>query len=199
MKGIFLDLETSGLDSRRHRVLEIAFKIIDLATGEELAAYHSVVKQGEAAWKGRDRESIRINGMSWDRVQTGKPEEEVCRDVIAVMQEQDIQRGKAVFICQNPSFDRAFFAQIVDTYEQERLLWPYHWLDFASMYWVLRIDEARSGQNSFPKHLQLSKDAIAQHYKLPPEQRPHQAMNGVDHLILCYKATVGLVPVTNSC
>ena len=42
MLGIFLDTETNGLNILRHRVLEIAFKIVDILTGEEIDAYHAV-------------------------------------------------------------------------------------------------------------------------------------------------------------
>ena len=55
-----------------------------------------------------------------------------------------IKRGEAVFICQNPYFDRAFFAQLIDPDTQEKNLWPYHWLDLASMFWVEAIRRRKS-------------------------------------------------------
>ena len=35
MKGIFLDLETTGLDPTQHCPIDIAFKVVELATGED--------------------------------------------------------------------------------------------------------------------------------------------------------------------
>jgi DNA polymerase-3 subunit epsilon/oligoribonuclease len=102
-----------------------------------------------------------------------------------------VKRGDAVFICQNPSFDRAFFAQLVDPDTQEKSLWPYHWLDLASMFWAKAIHCKQQSDGMWPWETGLSKDKIATAFFLPSEERPHRAMNGVDHLILCYKAVVG--------
>jgi oligoribonuclease len=191
MLGIFLDQETSGLDSSKQCVLEVAFRIIDLATGEQKAAYSSVIEQTEEAWKKRDTASITINGFTWEEVQLGKKVDEVAKEIRAIFKDVGIQRGKSVFICQNPSFDRAFFTQLIDTYTQERLFWPYHWLDFASMYWALEIEKCMRSHEPIPDELKLSKDMIAQRLNLPKEARPHRAMQGVDHLLLCYRHVVG--------
>ena len=38
----------------------------------------------------------------------------------------------------------------------------------------------------------LSKNTIARHYGMPPEEMPHCAINGVNHLIDCYSAVLEL-------
>jgi DNA polymerase-3 subunit epsilon/oligoribonuclease len=195
MLGIFLDQETTGLDSKKHRVLEIAFCVIDLATGEEKVSFDSVVKHSEDVWLARDPMSIQINGFTWDQVQTGKSEQELSIQIQKLLKNVGIVRGQSVFICQNPSFDRPFFAQLIDPYTQERLYWPYHWLDLASMYWALEVQKAkeldRTVHRAVPGELRLSKDSIAEAFQLPPEKRPHRARNGVEHLVLCYRHVVG--------
>ncbi len=191
MLGIFLDQETSGLDSLKHRVLEIAYTIVDLATGESLATYDAIIAQPQEVWAQRDPKSIAINGFRWDMLCTGKSEQQVREDIIATFKRVGIQRGKSVFICQNPSFDRVFFSQIIDPYAQERLFWPYHWLDFASMYWALEIQRCTQSKEPIPDELKLSKDSIAKAKQLPSEDRPHRAINGVRHLLLCYTSVVG--------
>jgi oligoribonuclease len=187
MLGIFLDIETSGLDSFHHRVLEIAFKIVDLEVGEEKYSYQSIVKQPKEVWEKRDLTSIEINGFTWEKALLGKEEFLIRREIIEIFTYLNIERGKGVFICQNPAFDRGFFSQLIDVYTQEQQQWPYHWLDFASMYWALRVKEGIIPDNEF----HLSKNAIAQHFQLPIENYPHSAMNGVDHLLLCYRTVVG--------
>ena len=191
MLGIFLDQETTGLDCNRHCVLEIAFRVIDLANGEEKIRYSQVITHSPEIWEKRDPISITINRFTWEEVQVGKSESEVSKEVKACFKTVGIQRGKSVFICQNPSFDRAFFAKLIDPYTQEKLFWPYHWLDFASMYWALEIEKCKRSGGLIPDELKLSKDTIAQALKLPGEARPHRAMQGVDHLILCYRTAVG--------
>lgn len=191
MFGIFLDLETTGLDSTQHRVVEIGLKLVELTTGEVLASYESLVRQTEEVWARHDPVSIQVNGMSYERVCQGRSEEEVGASVTQIFQHHNISRDNAVFICQNPSFDRAFFSQLVATYQQEEYRWPYHWLDLASMYWAHKLKQVVDRGDTFPEGIQLSKNAIAANYGLDPEAAPHRAMNGVDHLILCYEQVVG--------
>lgn len=191
MLAIFLDIEASGLDFFQHRALELAFKIVDLHTGQELYTYEAIVKQPPEVWEKRDLTSIKINGFTWEKCVSGKEEAIIQKEVIEVFTKAKIKRGKAIFICQNPAFDRGFFSQIIDPYIQEKHNWPYHWLDFASMYWAIQVKQHIAEQKPFPYEVSLSKNSIATQYQLPVEACPHGALNGVNHLIMCYQAVVG--------
>jgi DNA polymerase-3 subunit epsilon/oligoribonuclease len=191
MLGIFLDQETTGLSSQKHRVLELAIRIIDLSSGLEQGRYCSVIAEPQEEWDARDPMSILVNGFTFEEVLRGKPLGQVSREVIELMANMGIRRGQAVFICQNPSFDRPFFGQIVDPYLQERLFWPYHWLDLASMFWALEVKKSALEHSFKLDETALSKDAIAKTLNLPAEAKPHRAMQGVDHLVLCYRHVVG--------
>lgn len=197
MLAIFLDTETTGLDLSRHNAIDIGLKIIDMTSGETVGSYASVIKISPQDWERRDLFSIEINGFTWDQVQTGKDAKTVGKEIIELFTSIGIERGKSVFICQNPGFDRGFFTQLVDIYTQESLHWPYHWLDFASMYWAHLAFEAKEKGTPFPAVLNLSKNEIAKLYNLPIEETPHRAMNGVNHLILCYQTVVGFNPQCN--
>lgn len=192
MLAIFLDLETTGLDPAKHCVIEIAFKIIDVSTGEEKYSYERIVRQPLSLWEERDPVSVEINGFTWDKVMQGMDPSEIAKEVIKVFTDTGVQRGRAVFICQNPAFDRGFFGQLINIYTQQELNWPYHWLDLASMYWALLNQESTKKNVPFPNELNLSKNSIAKNYQIPPEEMPHRAVNGVDHLIRCYSSVVGL-------
>lgn len=187
MQAIFLDIEATGLDPFRHSAIDIALKVIDLKAGVERGSYQSVIKLTPEDWDKRDLSSMEVNGYLWDEILKGKVIEEVSAEIIALFKELNITRGKSVFICQNPAFDRAFFSHIIDIYTQEKLNWPYHWLDFASMYWALLAQKTKP----FPDTINLSKNEIARLHQIPPEVFPHKAINGVDHLIQCYKTVVG--------
>lgn len=191
MLGIFLDSETNGLNPLKHQILELAFKILDVDTGAEMGSYHSVIRITEDEWNLSDPNSLKINGFNWEKVLTGKPKEEVSNDVLEIFKHQGVKRGEAVYICQNPSFDRIFFSYIVDPDIQERLRWPYHWLDLASMYWAESIHNNREKPIPFPWETGFTKDKIANLYNIGSEPAPHEAMNGVTHLIECYGAVVG--------
>jgi DNA polymerase-3 subunit epsilon/oligoribonuclease len=194
MLAIFLDVETSGLDIYNHRILEIAFKILDASSGEEKYTYNCIVKQPLEVWEKRDLYSVEINGFTWEKVLQGKDEEIVRQEIEQIFTHFKVERGKCVYICQNPAFDRAFFSQLIDIHTQEHYKWPYHWLDFASMYWALQVKKVAQEQRAFPDEINLSKNAIARENQLPLEPVPHRAINGVDHLIQCYEAVVGFSP-----
>jgi DNA polymerase-3 subunit epsilon/oligoribonuclease len=189
--GIFLDTETNGLNPFRHKIIEIAFQILDLETGSLIDQYEAVQFQTQEEWQNSDLDSLQINGFNWEQVSFGIPKEMLEKQIKDCFIKNQIQRGSSVFICQNPSFDRAFFAQIIDTQIQEQLLWPYHWLDLASMHWAASLIKKRTMSVPYPWETGFTKDKIAQNYQIPPESKPHRAMNGVKHLIRCYEAVVG--------
>ena len=187
MLGIFLDIESNGLNSFKHRVLEIAIKILDLENFNEIALYEAIVFQPLEVWGKSDPVSLSINGFDYERVKTGKTEKTVANEIDSLFLETGIDRSSAVFICQNPSFDRTFFSQLIDADVQEAHHWPYHWLDLASMYWTTRLKESKDKNIPPPWETGISKNNIAKEYGIAPEENPHRAMNGVDHLITCYK------------
>jgi oligoribonuclease len=189
--GIFLDTETNGLNFHKHRVLEVAFQIVDILTGHNVDAFESLVLTTPEEWEKSDPASLHVNGFTWDEVSKGVSPSTVGSQIQKSFAKNGIKRGEAVFVCQNPSFDRVFFSQLVDPDLQEKLLWPYHWLDLASMYWVESIKKGATGEGNYPWETGFSKDKIAIANSLPREQQPHRAMNGVKHLLLCYKAVVG--------
>lgn len=191
MLGIFLDTETNGLNAFRHRPLEIAFKIVDLQTGKLKDSYQSIIQQPQEAWERSDPASLQVNGFTYEELLKGKKADIVAAEVTNILQQNKIMRGSAVFICQNPSFDRIFFSQLIDPDIQENFKWPYYWLDLASMYWAEGMRRGKENPGLFPWITGFSKDRIASVYHLPGEQRPHRAMNGVDHLLLCYEKVIG--------
>ncbi len=187
MLGIFLDTETNGLNFRKHQMIELAYKILNVETGEMLESYETLLQISYEEWKKSDPLSLEVNGFAWHDLKEGKTPSQVRDEVKLSFKRCAIERGKSVFICQNPSFDRAFFSEIIDSDTQEKLNWPYHWLDLASMYWGKCLMEGKVN----PWDTGISKNKIAAALGLPPEIDPHKAMNGVNHLILCYEAIIG--------
>lgn len=183
MLGIFLDTETNGLDPFRHVVLEIALVVRDLITGEVKAKYSAALDHPHETWVNSDPASLKVNGLKEGLLPDAKSPDEVAREILELFDELGIHRKKALFICQNPSFDRVFFSQLIPSATQEERQWPYHWLDLASMYFALGLREGRA-----PWEGGLSKDAIASSLGLECEAAPHRALQGTEHLIACYDA-----------
>ncbi len=191
MLGIFLDSETNGLNAQKHKVIEIAFQIVDVFSGNVLDTFESIVATSSEEWALSDPESLKVNGFTWEEVERAPSRKAVAEQICIHFDKNGIKRNAAVFMCQNPSFDRVFFSQLIDVDAQEKMLWPYHWLDLASMHWVESLKSAAKGEGNFPWEIGYSKDKIAVFHSLPKEEKPHRAMNGVKHLLLCYKAVVG--------
>lgn len=191
MLGVFLDTEASGLDAKKHKILEVAFKIVDLSTGEIQDNYESIVSTSQEEFGKSDKASLHVNGLTWEVVRQGTPPNLVSDRILKIFKKNNIVRGEAVFICQNPSFDRVFFTQLVDVDSQESMKWPYHWLDLASMYWSFAMKNAEDKKSPMPWDTGFTKDKIAKHFNIGSEDTPHRAMNGVEHLLKCYEAVVG--------
>lgn len=188
MYAIFLDIETTGLDPYQHRPIDLAFQVFDLQKEEVVEKYQEIIFQPKEIWDLHDPVSIKINGYNYEILEEGKENAQVCHEVVQLFTDLGVKRGQGFFICQNPAFDRAFFDHIVPVYTQEELNWPYHWLDLASMYWMLFYKECKASGKEIPKTINLSKNYIGKKFGIPQESEPHRAMNGVDHLIQCYKA-----------
>lgn len=185
---IFLDTETTGLNPEKHRIIEIAYKVIDSVSKRIVVSYDAVVAQPLEVWSAADPESLKINGFCWEQTLQGKTEQVIASEIENDLNRLELGQKEGIFICQNPSFDRSFFIQLINADVQEHFGWPYHWLDLASMYWA--VCHTHSGP-SLTKESDLSKNSIAGNYGIPPEGYPHRAMNGVKHLILCYEAIFG--------
>lgn len=187
---VFLDSETTGLNFKKHRLIEIAFKAIDSETGRTLCSYETLINQPREIFAAADPTSVKINGITFEEILDGKSERVVATEIIQILNHLGFSEKSGVFICQNPSFDRFFFCQLIDVDLQDRLKWPYHWLDLASMYLAVRQVNDKLSIKKI-KEKGLSKDSIANYFGLAPEEQPHRAMNGVNHLIACYEAMFG--------
>lgn len=184
---VFLDTETSGLDPTKHRTLEIAFKVAEASSNRVLLGYEAIISQPADIWAEADPESLKINGFTWEQILQGKSEKAVASEIIESLNDVGLGQKTAVFLCQNPSFDRVFFTQLIHHGLQEHYKWPYHWLDLASMFWAAQQFKNPIEAMALTEK-DLSKNRIAARYGLSIEASPHRAMQGVNHLMACYGA-----------
>ena len=185
MKAVFVDIETTGLDFDIHVIVEFAMVCVDLCTNEEVFAYSSCMTLDADDWRKADPKALDVNGFSYPIPYQTKKDWEVGKEIEALLVMHNIKKGQAFFMCQNPSFDRPFFLQLMCQQRIDELEMPYHWLDLASMYWIKVLSPQLSYEGF--KYASMSKDCIAHSLGLPPEEKPHRAMNGVRHLISCYE------------
>lgn len=189
MRGIFIDTETTGIDANKHVALEICVRVVDMSNidaHDNTAQYHSCITCSAYDWIIADHSALSLNGFDDRILSMGKPAEKVRIELLSFILSFDLTNSNSFFICQNPTFDKPFFDKIITLKDQLEYDIPYHWLDLASMYWMVMY--ARSSTEG--EKISLSKDSIAQKLNLPIEEKPHKAIYGVQHLIECYKALI---------
>ena len=93
---VFADTETTGLDAKRERLLEIACIHVDgrHSTGKVLHEYVNPEKEVEEA-------AFRVHGISWESVKEKPLFGEIAEDVIAML------KGRT-FVAHNANFDVSF-------------------------------------------------------------------------------------------
>lgn len=194
---IALDTETTGLDHRKNDPIEIAIRIIGCSTGRDYGSCSAVIKLDKEAWSRAHPKALEVNNFSWEEVQEkGESIEGVAKRIQTLISGLGLSERNAKFICQNSSFDRNFFDKIIDPEAQFKARMPYHWLSLESMYHTQRLAAMRPGTEV--NATSYSKDAIAKALGLPEEEKPHRAMNGVDHLLLIYEKLVGFPCATKA-
>jgi oligoribonuclease len=183
MKAVFVDIETTGLDVSRHVAIDIALIVVDLNDYSYMHEYTSCIACDADHWWYSDPKALEVNGYnSLNHSKIAKDDWIVSEEIEKFLIEHEIVNGKAFFICQNPSFDRPFFLQIICHDRQIEMNLPYHWLDLASMYWIKFFGSFHPIPSSYcivpelAHEISLSKDSIAKHLGIPCESKPHKAI-----------------------
>lgn len=198
MKAVFVDIETTGLDFDRHVAIDIALIIVDLNDYTDVHEYTSCIRCDDSDWWYSDPKALEVNGYnSLNHPKIAQDDWIVSEQIEDFLRRHEIVKGKAFFICQNPSFDRPFFLQLMCHEKMIEMDLPYHWLDLASMYWIKFFGSFYPIPSPYciipemASEISLSKDSIAKHLGLSPEEKPHTAIRGARHLLDCYRAVCG--------
>jgi len=75
---LLIDLETTGLDSERHEIIQLAAILLDKKTLLEKEAFSTFVRPKK--WQTRDRESMKINNISHSQVKEAPVLKEVVEE-----------------------------------------------------------------------------------------------------------------------
>ncbi|MBU8900655.1 3'-5' exonuclease [Corallococcus sp. M34] len=153
----FIDLETTGLDSSRHEVLEVAILRVDARSLEVLAEYEARVQPTRLA--DAQPEALAVCGYSDEEWRDAISLQEVLATVTPLL-------AGTLVAGHNTSFDWGF---LTTSYARSGLALPsvdYHRLDTASLAWpLLASGEVES----------LSLNALAKRFGLH-RPSPHRAM-----------------------
>lgn len=181
MIAVFIDVETTGLDIYRDRLLEIGLIVVDLTQNKVVNTYEALIL-GPGPLEVTS--GHHINQITTDEmIDRGKTEEQVAYEIEAILVEHAVFMHHGFFICQNPVFDYTFTRPLFGYMRTSIRAWPYHWLDLASMFWI-----KLGCFSEYP--VKLSKNNIARRLNLDSEAEPHRALYGALHLLECYNELV---------
>ncbi|KAB8028596.1 oligoribonuclease [Fluviispira multicolorata] len=130
MKYLYwLDMEMSGLDHSKERILEVALVVTDLSF-HIVKEYMTVVYQDNEVLKGMDTWCVEHHGKSGltAKVPNGKPEKEVEQELIAIINEFSPQE-KVILAGNSIGQDRKFIDQWMPNLAQSL---HYRMLDVSS-------------------------------------------------------------------
>jgi len=89
-KLLWVDLEMTGLDIRRDRIIEVACEITDFDF-KTLASYEAVIRQSESVIKGMNdwsRNQHKVSGLLDKIDKIGRPEKEVVHELVGFIKAQ---------------------------------------------------------------------------------------------------------------
>lgn len=115
-KLFWIDLEMTGLDVQKERIIEVAAIITDLEFNE-LAQYHAIVKQDQRFLDGMDEWNKKTHGASGltDKVPHGQEPERVELDLINLVQ-TNFADEKPILAGNSISQDRLFIDEYMKTF-----------------------------------------------------------------------------------
>jgi DNA polymerase III epsilon subunit-like protein len=165
---IVVDVETTGLDPRRHSIVSIG--AVDFSNPEDTF-------YGECRiWEGAEvsEEALLVNGFSKNEVadKSKMPLEQLMRHFISWMQHINDRTLAGA----NPSFDRDFLKASV---ERCRITddFAYRTIDLHSLCYTHYLKREISPPLSKGR-TNISTDSVLKYVGMPPEPKPHIALTG---------------------
>lgn len=175
---LVVDLETTGLNSEKNSILQIGAVWLSGRKGEFFLDCR--------VWPGAtvEPEALRINGMSYERcTDTTLPSEQKALTAFL----EWVGPGPVMLAGLNPTHDRAFLrAAYRRAYGAPLNVFPHRCLDLHS---VVVAHELRE-MTAIPSQ-GLGTDMLYQMLEMPPEPRPHHALNGARWEAAAFELALG--------
>lgn len=163
------DVETTGLSSKTHEIIEIGMVLVDQNTLEIIDTFEIKIKPQypeRGSWK-----AFQVNGY--------KPEEWLGAVTIeeAIRQYGEKVKG-AMFCAHNVTFDWSFIGEAFEKAGIECSL-DYHRLDLLTLAW------SKLGSKGLER---LRLKSVCEFLEIDPEPEPHRALNGAMAAYQVYRA-----------
>jgi len=154
------DIETTGLDSHLHEIIEIGLFVVDQNSYKIIDKLDIKVKPTHI--KTAVKKALEVNGYNeqdWKKAWS-------LEDAIAIYSEKT---KDAIFVAQNAYSDWSFINEAFKKTQTEDLT-DYHRIDLFNLGW--------SKKKKMPGIKSCSLSTMCKYFGIEPEPSPHRAMNG---------------------
>lgn len=151
------DVETTGLDAHIHEIVEIGLLVVDQRSLKILDRYEVKIRPTDL--KRANKKALAVCGYN-EREWRNAVELEVAMRIYSE------KTKNAVFAAHNVFFDWSFIARAFQKTGTDDLL-DYHRVDLFSVAWA-----------KLPGLEKYNLEALCRRLNIPPEPKPHRAMNG---------------------
>lgn len=167
---IALDIEASGIDSRKSSILSIGAVDCDNPTNQ----FYDECR----AWEGAhiNDEALAVNGFS--REEATDPDKKTEAELVRAFIAWATELRDWTFVGQNPSFDRDY---VLSACERAGIEFPFahRTLDTHSLAYMHMVAHGITPPFDAEKHrTSLNLDAALQYVGIPEEPKPHNALTG---------------------
>ena len=164
---IVIDVESSGANPNKNSILSLA--ALDFNNPENIFYEECRLDSGAEV----DPESLKVNGFTLESIED--PSKQSVEELIVKFLLWAKPIKNKVFVAQNTWFDKEFLRMACEKYNLD---WPFgrRVIDLHSLAYMEML-KANQDPNASGSVSELSLSKIAEHYGLPKQPEPHNALS----------------------
>ncbi len=153
---LLIDLEFTGLDPKRHDIIQIAAVLLDKRTLKEKKFFNAYIKPSH--WAKRDPESMAINGIEWETLKYAPS----LRTVINAFNKKFSKNIMLAYYggSLDIEFLKAAYTQIGKKFE-----FNYHYINLWVIFYTYLVVKNKFATAKGPKKFSLKN--LAKYFKIP--------------------------------
>ncbi len=162
---LLVDLETTGLDSSCHEIIQIAALLLDRRTLKKKKSFNNFIRPTE--WKSRDRESMKVNKIIWEQIKDAPDLKSAIKKF-----NKEFSPKKVVLSYYGGPLDMDFLRV---AYKKSAVKWQfdYHYFNLWAVFYGSMA--AKNQLKSKTKHAGFTLDSLAKKLKVKISGSRHDA------------------------
>lgn len=169
MLGLYVDLETTGLEIPRAAILSFG-AVADLPDGS-VTEFYQLVRPNQEQWAEASPEALEVNGITYDMLKDQPTIDQASYLFLSWLSVNKIKAPEYVYIGQNPNFDLGFLRHYVKG------------LDFVGFPFENPVDNRKVysilvGKKLAPYLKSRKSEFMSEALQVEPEPWPHNALEG---------------------